>query len=256
MDEQEPRENIDDLLDNALLDFESANISKKNKQKNSSKKSRASKPTPNNFPTEEELLSMFLSSGFNDNNSGVTDELEKLRNMDAAECDKLVKEKLDETLGKLNLGADQANLQMEDILKNLSTGGPEPGHLENLLPMMEGMMQSLMSKDLLYPPMKELLDKFPDWLADNRTKLSDEEYAKYNKQYDITRSICLLFEQENSDMDKVTKTKNFEKIMELMQEMQNLGHPPKDLVGDNVPGMPVDSDGNPINSDSKECSIM
>jgi len=254
MDVHEPKENIDDLLDNALLDFETTS-KKKTKQKCSSKRVQFNNPNKN-FPTEEELLSMFLSSGFSDNNAGVSDELDKLRNMDATECDKLVKEKLDETLGKLNLGADQSNIQMDDILKNLSTGAPEPGRLENLLPMMEGMMQSLMSKDLLYPPMKELLEKFPDWLADNRTKLSDEDFEKYNKQYDITKAICELFEQEHSDMDRATKTKNFEKIMELMQEMQNLGHPPKDLVGDNVPGFPVDSDDNPIITDSKECAIM
>ena len=39
-----------------------------------------------------------------------------------------------------------------------SQGGQGPG-LDNLMPMMEGMMQSLLSKDLLYPAMKELAEK-------------------------------------------------------------------------------------------------
>ena len=41
----------------------------------------------------------------------------------------------------------------------LAPGQQGPEGLDNLLPMMEGMMQSLLSKELLYPAMKELADK-------------------------------------------------------------------------------------------------
>ena len=49
-----------------------------------------------------------------------------------------------------------------------SPGGGAPGAaglqegFTNLMPMMEGMMQSLLSKDLLYPAMKELAEKVSD----------------------------------------------------------------------------------------------
>jgi peroxin-19 len=44
--------------------------------------------------------------------------------------------------------------------------------------MIDGMMQQLLTKDLMYEPIKEVTAKFPKWLDDNRQVLSDEEYAK------------------------------------------------------------------------------
>lgn len=54
------------------------------------------------------------------------------------------------------------------------------------MPMMEKMMQSLLSKELLYPAIKELSDKFPDWLAENKQRLSEQEF-------DRSRSIKKIF---------------------------------------------------------------
>ena len=62
--------------------------------------------------------------------------------------------------------------------------------------LMGGMMQSLMSKELLYPPMKDIADKFPGWLADNRNKIEGDLYTKYNKQFELTKQICFLFETD------------------------------------------------------------
>ena len=112
--------------------------------------------------------------------------------------------------------------------------------------MMEGMMQSLMSKELLYPPMKDIADKFPGWLADNRNKITDELYNKYNKQFELTKQICFLFESESETDSESLRRANFEKVMNLMQEMQNLGHPPQELTGDNSPNLQFDADGNPV----------
>ena len=92
----------------------------------------------------------------------------------------------------------------------------------NLLPMMEGMMQSLLSKELLYQPMKDIAEKFPDWLADNRNKVSDEEFVKYNKQFELTKKICFLYEEEASSDTAEVKKKRFDLVMELMQKMQGI----------------------------------
>ena len=61
-----------------------------------------------------------------------------------------------------------------------------------LLPAMETMMESLLSKDLLYPPLKELRDKYPDWLADNRQTLSASEFQRFNKQYQVTTLLSVM----------------------------------------------------------------
>lgn len=46
------------------------------------------------------------------------------------------------------------------------------------LPFMQGMMQSLLSKEVLYPSLKELVDKYPTWLQENKGKIEPSEYAR------------------------------------------------------------------------------
>ena len=60
-----------------------------------------------------------------------------------------------------------------------SSAGRQSGNGDDLLPMMENMMQSLLSKELLYPAIRDLADKYPDWLADNRASLEDKEFDRY-----------------------------------------------------------------------------
>ena len=135
--------------------------------------------------------------------------------------------------------------ELEDMFNDLmKSASLEPGghfstsDAENVLPMMENMMQSLLSFDVLYPPLKELCNKYPEWLAENRTSLKPMEYEKYNKQFDVTLQLCQEF--ENHQNLKVSKTKisediqqkHFEKVFELMQRMQSHGNPPADIVGE------------------------
>jgi hypothetical protein len=40
-------------------------------------------------------------------------------------------------------------------------------------------------QELLYPPLRELAAKYPDWLADNRAALTDAEFNSYNRQGSI-----------------------------------------------------------------------
>lgn len=50
--------------------------------------------------------------------------------------------------------------------------------LNNADAMIDGMMEQLMSKDLMYEPMKQVTVKFPQWLAERKTVLSADEYEK------------------------------------------------------------------------------
>ena len=108
----------------------------------------------------------------------INDEIEQTLHGDA-----LIKKKLTETINQMNSSSESASKdELNGLLNNFigASGMPDPGSFENLLPMIEGKMQSLLSKDLLYPPMKELAEKFPDWFADNRNKVTKDEYVKYN----------------------------------------------------------------------------
>jgi Pex19 protein family len=44
--------------------------------------------------------------------------------------------------------------------------------------MLDGMVESLLSKDLMYEPMKQVTELFPSWLEENRSKVPLEEYQQ------------------------------------------------------------------------------
>ncbi|KAB7494472.1 Peroxisomal biogenesis factor 19 [Armadillidium nasatum] len=117
--------------------------------------------------------------------------------------------------------------------------------LSGLFPLMQTMLENILSKDVLYPPLKEIVAKYPEWLADNRLSLSEEDYERYNKQYDIMKQVVEKFENESKDDTEEVKAQTSEQILILMQKLQELGQPPKELVGDFEPLIAMDERGNP-----------
>lgn len=59
----------------------------------------------------------------------------------------------------------------------------------DFLPFMQGMMQSLLSKEVLYPSLKELVDKYPAWLEEKKTSLPAEDLERYQKQLDLMQKV-------------------------------------------------------------------
>ena len=53
----------------------------------------------------------------------------------------------------------QEDDELEQLLKNLGEGGSSGNPEEHLQGILEGMMTQLMSKDVLYEPLKELHEK-------------------------------------------------------------------------------------------------
>ncbi|KIW31413.1 uncharacterized protein PV07_03064 [Cladophialophora immunda] len=101
--------------------------------------------------------------------------------------------------------------------------------------MFLGMMEQLTNKDMLYEPMKELSQKFPDYLETNRPpRLAQAEYERFSRQSVIVRDIVAKFEEPGySDNDPQCR----EFIWEKMQDMQTEGSPPDALVANPLPGM-------------------
>ena len=245
-------EDLSDLLNGALHDFE--NITLKKKVSKTMKQKGGEKVQSSLLPTENDLLAMFTAAKHD--GAGVKEELEKLSKMSPEESNAMIEAKLTETLNQMQVNSQgSSNKSQEDNpFQNIHAGLPGADSFDNLLPMMEGMMQSLLSKELLYTPMKDIADKFPDWLADNRYKVSDQEFVKYNKQYELTKKICFLYEEEDSSDSSEKKRERFDKVMELMQEMQNLGHPPKELVGESPSHM--DPAAFPSGMDLNSCPLQ
>lgn len=49
---------------------------------------------------------------------------------------------------------------------------------EDMLPMLMQFMQPLLSKEVLYPSIKDLCDKYPKWLEDNKSTCDKEEFER------------------------------------------------------------------------------
>lgn len=103
---------------------------------------------------------------------------------------------------------------------------------------MEGMMEQLLSKELMYEPMKQVTDKFPEWLASKKDTLSAEEWDQRNRQYDCFRRLVQAYESEEEGKETA-------KLLEIMQEVQEYGQPPPEIINEIAPGLEFDEEGLP-----------
>ncbi|KAF4125693.1 hypothetical protein GMORB2_0937 [Geosmithia morbida] len=158
----------------------------------------------------------------------------------AASTDGSFQETIRRTMERMQNSGDQATAAaassseddfMTEMLKQLSSGdfkGGEGGE-EEFSKMLMGMMEQLTNKEILYEPMKELNEKFPEWLDKNRSETSAEDLKRYEEQRVLVAEIVAKFE-ETSYSDSSTAHREY--IVDKMQKMQAAGSPPSDLVGD------------------------
>ena len=92
--------------------------------------------------------------------------------------------------------------------------------------LVDGIMRQLLSKDILYQPMKEIGERYPPWLEEKKDSLDPREYAQYTKQYQYIQKICGIYESDPDD---------FMGLMTLLQEMQECGQPPQDIIDELSP---------------------
>ncbi|OQR76909.1 peroxisomal biogenesis factor 19-like [Tropilaelaps mercedesae] len=102
--------------------------------------------------------------------------------------------------------------------------------LRGFIDMGQKMLQKLLSKDLLYPALKDLTERYPKWLADNRESVSSADIARYEKQLAVIMKTCKAFDEEQESDSDDLKKERFDRIFKLMQEMQEYGDPPAELV--------------------------
>lgn len=56
--------------------------------------------------------------------------------------------------------------------------------------------------------------QYPQWLKDNKDKISAEEYARYEKQYSYVKEIVEFFDRPDFDEKSDTQAKS---VIDLMQ---------------------------------------
>ncbi|TDZ27466.1 Peroxisomal biogenesis factor 19 [Colletotrichum spinosum] len=118
---------------------------------------------------------------------------------------------------------------LAEMMKQLGDGNLEGGNEEEFSKMLMGMMEQLTNKEILHEPMKELNEKFPEWLEKNRDKTPAEDLKRYEEQQALVKEIVAKFEEKTyADSNAADR----EYIVDRMQKMQAAGSPPSDLVGD------------------------
>ncbi|KAL3907110.1 MAG: hypothetical protein SGILL_009004 [Bacillariaceae sp.] len=122
---------------------------------------------------------------------------------------------------------------------------------------MDGMMEQLLSKEVMYEPVKQVTEKFPGWLESHKEDLSQEECETRNKQFKVFQELVKVYEDESGN----SKT---ERLMDLMQQVQEHGQPPAEILNEIAPGLELDEDGVPkmagmpfgAGGADGECSVM
>ncbi|KAL8305195.1 hypothetical protein RB597_003911 [Gaeumannomyces tritici] len=88
---------------------------------------------------------------------------------------------------------------LAEMLKSMNSGqgGLGEGGEEDFSKMLLGMMEQLTNKEILYEPMKELSDKYPEWLEKNKGTISAEDLARYKVQQRLAGEIVAKFEEKS-----------------------------------------------------------
>lgn len=229
----EHSDDLDQLLDSALDDFQSLNLTSGSQRSGDGDEKKDS----SFMSGEVQGLGMMLpdrnakkkgkkkASG-ESKDSHIAEALDKLREQ-TREAVKGLESVAGPRPGVENMGNDA---MMEEWVKQFE----ELSGSQDMESIVETMMQQLLSKEILHEPMKEIEDRYPKWLEDNKVKLSTEEYGRYKKQYEFIRDLNKVYETEPS---------NFNKIVELMQKMQECGQPPNDIVHELAPDFDISSLG-------------
>ncbi|MCJ1283384.1 Peroxisome chaperone and import receptor [Xylographa opegraphella] len=118
---------------------------------------------------------------------------------------------------------------LAQMLQQMQGEGMDGAGEEDFSKMLMGMMEQLTNKEILYEPMKELHDKYPDWMSKNRAKTPKEDLERYEEQQRLVGEIVGRFEGKGYSDDNAADR---EFIVERMQKMQAAGSPPAGLVGD------------------------
>lgn len=140
-------------------------------------------------------------------------------------------------MGLAGIDPSQIEQFSTNIMSSIMSEFDKMGTKKDTDTVIDSVMKQLLNKELMYEPMKEVCNRFPTYLATNKDVLSIEEYQRYGNQYQYFQKICHIYE---------TEPDNFVRLMELMQDIQEYGQPPVDIIKELAPDLQFDETGMPI----------
>lgn len=146
--------------------------------------------------------------------------------------------------GGANVGAGGDDTDLAALLRQL---GSDPSALDGLGDedddlggLLDGMMAQLMSKEVLEEPMAELAAKvgqprssypanpqYPEYLAKPPSTATPADLEKYRQQHKLVQQIVDTFKKPS-----YTDERDGKEVARLVGEMQDLGGPPTEIMGD------------------------
>ena len=146
----------------------------------------------------------------------------------AAKGDATFQESIRKTMERMRESGDAAGAAaaasseddiLAQMLKEMESGnfGGE-GNEEDFSKILMGMMEQLTNKEILYEPMKELNDKFPDWMEKNKGKVEADDWKRYEEQQVLVKEIVARFEKKGYSDEN---TQDREYIVERMQKVNH-----------------------------------
>ncbi|KAF8551444.1 hypothetical protein OG21DRAFT_1417995 [Imleria badia] len=131
--------------------------------------------------------------------------------------------------------------QLQGLGEFAGDGAESESEIQGVL---EEMMGHLMSKNVLYEPLKELHEKasFPEYLTRNASTLSPADKARFEAQVSCIKRLIDEFEAPTYRDDDGQAS---ERIVGLMSELQTHGQPPQEIMGPLPPGLNMGADGLP-----------
>ncbi|XP_074317434.1 peroxisome biogenesis protein 19-2-like [Silene latifolia] len=226
-------DDLDQLLDSALDDFQTLNLKPTQGNEHKDVEDKGKKPS---LPTNVQGLGLGLpdlrakkkgtQKGASNSESHVSETLDQLRQ----QTREAVKN-IELMAGGPKAGEDLSkDAMMEEWVKQFE----ELAGSQDMESMVETMMQQLLSKDILYEPMKEIGERYPKWLEDHKSSLSPTDYERFSHQYELIQELNGVYDSDPG---------NFTRIVELMQKMQECGQPPNDIVSELAPDFDISSLG-------------
>lgn len=147
-----------------------------------------------------------------------------------ASLDETMEQLLQNTEDMAGQGSEEEAMKLlEEMMKGMGgAGGLDGGgdvSEEQAAGLISQMMENLMTKDVLYPSLQEVSKEYPIWLAENKSKISADQYANYTSQFELMKKMCAAYEDDAKSSSEQVKY-----VMGAMEEIQKFGSPPEEIM--------------------------
>ncbi|KAJ6648834.1 Peroxisomal biogenesis factor 19 [Pseudolycoriella hygida] len=128
-----------------------------------------------------------------------------------------------------------------------------PSNRKPSLPsLLEKIKQKLLSAKVLLPLLRDRVQRYPVWLAENGHKIDPADKERYVKQLELYKIIYDDLQQEKPTDSTEVKSLRDKKVLDNMNKLHDYGQPPDeiaDIGAETPPSFPM---GNP----SSKCPMM